>query len=105
MRFTQDGGHGDPVYLELLDELRELHLEKSAGYGTPAEPLANFIAVADARDEPHFVYPIDRMTEKLARCRSLIAQGRLEELGEELPDMASLLLCAEVLRRRSTTGG
>jgi hypothetical protein len=92
---------GDPTYLGLLEELRELHLEKSAGYGTSGDPLANFTTVAAHSGEPAFVYPVRRAVEKLSRWASLYAQGRLEELGEEHLDVASLLLCAEALRRSS----
>jgi hypothetical protein len=90
---------GDPEYLELLDELRTLHVTKSAGYGTGKDPLANFMAVAAHSGQPAFVYPVLRAVEKLSRWASLYAQGRLDELEEEHLDVASLLLCAEALRR------
>jgi hypothetical protein len=90
---------GDPEYLELLDELRTLHVTKSAGYGTGKDPLANFMAVAAHSGQPAFVYPVLRAVEKLSRWASLYDQGRLDELEEEHLDVASLLLCAEALRR------
>lgn len=96
-RLPAQGGH--PGYLALLDEIRELHILKSAGYGTATDPFANFVAVAEAADQPAYVYPLHRAIEKLARCTSLLAQGRDPELGEEFLDVASLLLCAEALRR------
>jgi hypothetical protein len=98
---TFNKGQGDPTYLGLLEELRQLHFEKSAGYGTAADPLENFNTVAAHSGEPAFVYPVRRAVEKLGRWASLYAQGRLEELGEEHLDVASLLLCAEALRRSS----
>jgi hypothetical protein len=90
---------GDPEYLKLLDELRALHVTKSAGYGTGEDPLANFTAVAAHSGQPAFVYPVLRAVEKLSRWASLYDQGRLDELEEEHLDVASLLLCAEALRR------
>lgn len=96
-------GSGDPEYLKLLDDLRNLHLLKSGGYGTDEDPMANFSAVADATGEPRYLYAIHRSIEKLTRCLSLHAQGRSGELGEEFTDTASLLLCAESMRRSDTT--
>lgn len=97
---AHNGGQGDPVYLQILDEIRELHLLKSSTYGTGADPLANFTAVAGATGEPPWTYPRRRAIEKLARLESLEAQGRVDEMGEDHVDIASLLLCAEALRRR-----
>lgn len=94
-----NGGEGHPEYLKLLDELRATHLEKSGGYGTKGDPFANFNAVARHNGRPAFAYAVDRVIEKLERWKSLFAQGRFEELGEEHLDAASLLLCAEALRR------
>lgn len=90
---------GHPGYLKLLDEIRELHAVKSGGYGNSADPLANFTAIAAVTGQPRHVYPVHRAIEKLSRCVSLIAQGRDDELGEEFLDVASLLLCAEAMRR------
>ena len=99
------GGQGDPTYLDLLAEMRTLHLEKSGGYGTGADPFANFTAVAAVSGRHRFEYPIDRMVEKLTRAKSLIAQGRLAEVGEEFKDVAGLALCAEAMRRGDVEGG
>lgn len=90
---------GHPGYLALLTELESLHLTKSGGYGNPADPFANFTAVAHVTGQPAYVYPIHRAVEKLTRCVSLLAQGRDGELGEEFLDVAGLMLCAEALRR------
>jgi hypothetical protein len=96
---------GDPDYLRLHAELLEQHLIKSGGYGTGADPLANFTQVAAQTGEPPWRYPRRRMIEKLARCESLDAQGRDGELEEELLDIAGLALCAAALRRRATRKG
>jgi len=90
----------DPMYVQLLDELLDLHQDKSQGYGTGADPFANLTAVASLAGEPAWRYPRRRAIEKLARLESLETQSRVDELEEEHLDIASLLLCAEVLRRR-----
>jgi hypothetical protein len=90
---------GHPGYLALLDELRALHQVKSGGYGTGTDKFANYTAVAAAKGQPRFVYPIDRALEKITRCYSLLEQGRVGELGEEFLDIASTFLCAEAMRR------
>lgn len=92
--------NGDPDYLNALADLRSLHVLKSSGYGTPIDPLANFTAIAKLTGEPAYRYPRRRAIEKLARMEALEAQGRTTELEEEHLDVASLLLCAEALRRR-----
>ena len=94
---TRDGGH--PEYVKLLEERLALHIEKSAGYGTEADPFANFTAVAQLYGQPRYLYPILRSIEKLTRCLSLHAQGRTGELEEEFCDIASLCDCATAMLR------
>lgn len=93
---------GDPGYLEAHAELAVLHAEKSAGYGTDGDRLANFTAIAHMTGEPAWRYPRRRAIEKLARMEALEAQGRVDELETEHLDVASLMLCAEALRRRAS---
>ena len=90
----------DPLWLQTHAELVDLHRDKSAGYGTGTDPLANFTAIAALTGEPAWVYPRRRAIEKLARMESLEKQGRTDELEEEHKDVASLMICAEALRRR-----
>lgn len=90
-------GKGHPGYLALLDELRSLHKLKSGGYGTGADPFANYTAVAHAKNQPRFVYAIDRALEKITRCYSLIEQGRNDDIREELVDIASMMICATAM--------
>lgn len=99
---SQDREHGHPGYLQLLKERIELHIEKSAGYGTPADPFANYTAVAAARGQPRYLYALDRVTEKLVRIRSLHAAGRVDLLEEEFKDCASLFDCATAMLREDS---
>lgn len=94
------GRGGDPGYHQILEELHKLHEVKSGGYGRSDAPYANFDAVAVLSEQPRFLYPILRSVEKLTRCLSLVEQGRFPELGEEFKDVASLMVCAESLRRQ-----
>ena len=91
----------DPNWVQAWQELLGLHELKSGGYGTGADPLANFTGVASVAQEPSFLYPCRRAVEKLTRVESLVKQERFGELREEFMDIASLMLCAEALRRRS----
>jgi hypothetical protein len=91
---------GDPDWLKAHAELVQVHEEKSGGYGTGDDPLANYVAVGVSNGRAPFMYALDRITEKITRCQSLYQQGRVAELEEEFKDMASLALCAEALRRR-----
>lgn len=94
---------GDPEFLAYLDELRELHLLKSGGYGTGSDPYSNFTLVSAASGEPRHRYPRRRIVEKLARLESLDAQGRVEELEEEYGDIAGLAICALAMLRKDRT--
>ena len=94
---SMSGGKGHPIYKRLLEERLDLHIEKSGGYGTDDDPFANFTAVARAKGQPRFIYPIDRLQEKLTRVYSLIQQDRVAELPEEFADIASLADCAHAM--------
>ena len=95
---------GDPEYLAALDDLRELHLLKSGGYGTGYDRFANFTLVASAIGEPRHRYPRRRMLEKIARLESLDAQGRTDELEEEYLDIAGLAMCCLAVLRKDGNG-
>lgn len=98
-------GQGHPEYMKLLEERLELHLEKSGGYGTNADPMANFTLVAQATGEPRYVYPVLRSLEKITRIISLHGQGRVSELEEEFKDIASLMDCAAAMLREDSGNG
>lgn len=73
-------------FLNLLDELRELHIKKNAGYaGHSADPFANFrqceafgISATDG--------VITRMSDKWSRLQSLWADASNEQVGESIRD-------------------
>ncbi len=91
---------GDPYFKEILDEMWNVHLLKSGGYGTGADPFENFTVVGKVSGEPRHRYARRRMLEKLVRLESLDAQGRDDELDEEYRDIMGLAGCALAMRRR-----
>lgn len=80
-------------------ELRDLHIEKSSTYGSKLDPLANFTQAAEILGKPDEYPVLGRMLDKLIRAANMIEQGRADDV-KEWPDLASLALCAEALRRR-----
>ena len=91
---------GDPDYVQGVQDLLELHLLKSGGYGTGMDRFANFTLVGKATGEPRHRYPRRRMLEKIARLESLDAQGRVDELEEEYLDIAGLAMCCLAVLRK-----
>ena len=80
--------------------LLELHVEKSATYGSNADRLANFTTVGRVTGEPAERYALVRIIEKATRALNMIdLTGQADEV-REYPDMASLALICETLRRR-----
>lgn len=91
---------GDPEYLKLLDELRELHASKSADYGSGEDPLANLRATAEL-GVPPWLGCMVRVRDKFSRVCSLVRNGRLrnEPIEDNLKDMAVYCLLALKLYR------
>lgn len=90
---------GDELWLEAHAELRDLHIGKSATYGTDRDRLANFSESAVVLGKPAEYAVLVRILDKAARAVHMIEAGRADEVAE-YPDLASLSLCAEALRRR-----
>lgn len=95
---VQDGA--DPGWLDVHAGLVSLHVEKSSTYGHGGERLANFTAVAAVTGEPAERYALVRIIEKATRALNMIdLTGQADDVGE-YPDMASLAIICEALRRR-----
>lgn len=92
-------GFGDPDWLAAHADLRMLHADKSASYGTADDRLANFTSLAEQTGDAPERYVLERIIEKAGRALNIIAAGD-PYLVAEYPDIASLALCAEALRRR-----
>jgi hypothetical protein len=98
---------GDDQYLALLDDLRELHLLKSADYGDGEDPIANLRASINLGIEP-WIGCMIRVSDKMARVNSLVRNGQLanESIDDNRLDMASYcLLALRLLRESKPEGG
>lgn len=91
---------GHPEYLKLLDELRELHLKKSADYGTGKDPFANCRSGAEFGVDP-WVGVMIRANDKVQRIKAFLQNGNLknESVEDSLLDLAAYTLIALVLFR------
>lgn len=90
---------GDPDWHDAHRELGDLHVEKSSTYGNGADPLANFTTLAAVAEQAPERYVLERIVEKCVRALNMIDAGDAVVV-QEYPDIASLGLCAEALRRR-----
>lgn len=94
---------GDPAYLKLLDEMKELHLKKNAGYsGDSADRWANF-RMAENFNVSAFLGCLVRMSDKFIRIQNLVRNPKNEQVGEAITDtlfdLASYALIAICLWR------
>lgn len=84
---------GDAKYLALLDQLRELHLRKSADYGSDEDPLANLRGSTDVGIKPWLGAWL-RAKDKVRRLDRYCVKGSLANEGVEdtLLDLAAYAL-------------
>lgn len=97
---------GDPRFLALLDEMRAMHLAKSADYGRRGvDPLANLRASQEF-GIPSWVGAMLRANDKVTRIKSFILNGELknESVEDSLKDLAAYALLALVLFREQEGG-
>ena len=91
------------AYFDLLNEMRELHLSKSAGYGCPdgTDPLLNIRNGALFVGIPPWQAAMVRLSDKVTRLGTFNKTGRLshESVEDNLMDLASYALLALVLYR------
>ena len=91
---------GDAEVLALLDEVREMHIRKSADYGDGEDPLAN-IRASEGFDVPAWVGALIRANDKMIRLQTA-ARGQTlvnESIEDSLLDLASYALIALKLFR------
>lgn len=89
---------GDARYLKLLDEMRELHIKKNAGYsGDSTDRWANF-RMAEGFGVSAFLGCLIRLSDKFIRVQNLVKNPKNEMVGESvkdtLMDLASYALIA-----------
>lgn len=90
---------GSLPFLELLEELRTLHLSKSQDYGSESDPLANIRQGADFVNIEPWRGCCVRIADKVQRLRTFCRTGRLvhEGVRDTLLDLAAYSLLAIVL--------
>lgn len=90
---------GSLAFLELLEELRRLHLSKSQDYGSESDPLANIRHGADLVNIEPWRGCMVRIGDKIQRLRTYCRTGHLvhEGVRDSFLDLAAYSLLAIVL--------
>lgn len=90
---------GSLPFLELLDEVRALHLSKSQDYGSESDPLANIRQGAEFVNIEPWRGCMVRIADKVQRLRTFCQTGRLvhEGVRDTLLDLSAYSLLAIVL--------
>jgi len=92
---------GSREFIEVLNELRALHLAKTLDYGVDEDALANIRSSADVVNMPPWAGCILRISDKMHRLKAFFRRGRTEFDGIEdtLKDIACYAAIALVLHR------
>jgi hypothetical protein len=90
---------GSLPFLELLEELRQLHLSKSQDYGSESDPLANIRQGAEFVGIEAWRGCMVRVADKVQRLKTYCRTGRLvhEGVRDTLLDLSAYSLLAIVL--------
>jgi hypothetical protein len=96
---THEQQPGSLPFLELLEEVRQLHLSKSQDYGSESDPLANIRQGAEFVGIEPWRGCMVRVADKVQRLRTYCKTGRLvhEGVRDTLLDLAAYSLLAIVL--------
>jgi hypothetical protein len=96
---THEQRPGSLPFLELLEELRQLHLSKSQDYGSESDPLANIRQGAEFVGIEPWRACLVRVADKVQRLRTYCKTGRLvhEGVRDTLLDLSAYSLLAIVL--------
>ena len=92
---------GSREFLEVLDELRTLHLRKTMDYGVDEDALSNIRSSADVVNMPAWAGCILRISDKMHRLKAFFRRGTCEFDGvpDTLQDIACYAAIALVLYR------
>jgi hypothetical protein len=92
---------GTDKFLDVLSELRELHIRKSLDYGCEEDALSNVRSSADVINVPAWAGCVLRMSDKMHRIRAFFRRGLVEFDGIEdtLLDFACYAIIALVVYR------
>jgi hypothetical protein len=93
---------GSLAFMEVMEEIKAIHIRKSQDYGEPTDPLANVKAGAELVGIEPWRGCIVRMADKMQRIRTYCREGALANEGFEdaLLDLASYAAIALVLFRQ-----
>ena len=96
---SSNGRPGSLPFLELLEEVRQLHLSKSQDYGSSSDPLANIRQGAEFVGIEPWRGCMVRIADKVQRLRTYCKTGRLvhEGVRDTLLDLSAYSLLAIVL--------
>ena len=96
---THEQRPGSLAFLELLEEVRQLHLSKSQDYGSESDPLANIRQGAEFVGIEPWRGCMVRVADKVQRLKTYCKTGRLvhEGVRDTLLDLAAYSLLAIVL--------
>jgi hypothetical protein len=96
---THEQRPGSLPFLELLEEVRQLHLSKSQDYGSESDPLANIRSGADFVNIEPWRGCLVRVADKVQRLKTYCRTGRLvhEGVRDTLLDLSAYSLLAIVL--------
>jgi hypothetical protein len=94
---------GSREFLDVLDELRNLHLRKTLDYGVDEDALSNIRSSADVVNMPAWAGCILRISDKMHRLKAYFRRGKCEFDGIEdtLKDIACYAAIALVLHRET----
>lgn len=94
---------GSLAFMEVMEEIKAIHLRKSQDYGEPTDPLANVKAGAELVGIEPWRGCLVRMADKMQRIRTYCREGALANEGFEdaLLDLASYAAIALVLFRQA----
>ena len=96
---THEQRPGSLPFLELLEEVRQLHLSKSQDYGSESDPLANIRQGAEFVGIEPWRGCMVRVADKVQRLKTFCKTGRLvhEGVRDTLLDLSAYSLLAIVL--------
>jgi hypothetical protein len=94
---------GSLAFMEVIEEIRQIHIKKSQDYGEPGDALANIRSGAELVGIEPWRGCLVRIADKVQRIRSYCRDGRLANEGFEdtLLDLASYAVIALIMFRES----
>jgi hypothetical protein len=92
---------GSVQFLDILKEVKEMHLKKSHDYGDDADALANIRSSADVINAQPWAGAVLRMSDKMHRLKAYFHSGHVEFDGvdDTLLDLCAYSAIALVLYR------